>query len=262
MKTRFTIGLILLLGASTGFAQVDDLPVRLAGVIYTDDSTRNTPFVHIINLRTGMGVISDSIGFFKISLLKTDTLLLRCIGFEDKFFNLSDTLTTTVLFVEIRLSETSYLLDVVDVLALSRLNQFKYDFVNIPLLEDAWANKIIIPGVNKVTYKWKHDNEDFNPKQGLNGPASILYYLWSDEGKSLRKYADLINNEESNRLIDEKFNIKLLSEFTGFTGDTLIDFKLFLNYSRSYLLSNSGYDIFLDVQNKLPEFKKNYFKKE
>jgi hypothetical protein len=260
LKTRFTIGLILLLGASTGFAQGDDLPVRLAGVIYTDDSNRNTPFVHIINLRTGMGVISDSIGYFKISILKTDTLLLRCLGFEDKFFNLSDTLTTTVLFVEIRLSETSYLLEVVDILALSRLNQFKYDFANMPFEENEWENQMIIPGVSKANYKWIRDEEKALGFQPLWAPNSGN--LFNKKDKNARTLIELINNEEGTKIIDEKFNIKLLGEFTGFSGDTLIDFKLFLNYSRSYLLSNSGYDIFLDIQNKLPEFKKIYFKAE
>jgi hypothetical protein len=260
LKTRFTIGLILLLGVSTGFAQVDDLPVRLAGVIYTDDSTRNTPFVHIINLRTGMGVISDSIGYFKINLRRTDTLLLRCIGFEDKFFNLSDTLTSTVLFVEIRLSETSYLLDVVDIMALSRLNQFKYDFANMPFEENEWENQMIIPGVSKANYKWIRDEEKALGFQPLWTPNSGN--LFNKKDKNARTLIELINNEEGTQIIDEKFNMKLLGEFTGFSGDTLIDFKLFLNYSRSYLLSKSGYDIFLDVQNKLPEFKKIYFKEE
>jgi hypothetical protein len=166
------------------------------------------------------------------------------------------------MFVEIRLTETTYYLDVVDIIALSRLNQFKHDFVNIPLLDDPWQNYIILPGINKKTYKWKHDNEEFDPKKGLNGPASILYYLWSDEGKSLRKYAELINNEESNRIIDEKFNMKLLSDFTGFTGDTLIDLKLYLNYSQSFLLTKTGYEIFLNVQNQLPQFKSSYFKEK
>jgi len=255
---RFIICAIFFTMVSTVFSQIDSLTIRLAGVIYSDDSLQNTPYVHIINQRTGTGVISDSTGFFKTKLQKTDSLLFSCIGFKDKLFTLSDTITSTILFIKVKLAKTSYCLDVIDVLALSRINQFRYDFTHIPLLNNEWENQIIIPGVTKKNYKWIRDDEKFNPKQTLDGPISIIYYLLSDKGKSLRKYLELIENEEGDQIIDEKFNMELLSEYTGFTGDTLIDFKLYLNYTRRYLLGTNGYDIFMNIKNRLPGFKKNY----
>ncbi len=260
LKINILICICILAFASSGFAQIDSLPIRLAGIIYSDDTSQNTPYVHIINKRKGTGVISDSVGFFKTKLLKTDTLLFSCIGFKDKLYTLPDTISSTILFIEVKLSITSYFLDVVDVLSLSRINQFRYDFTHMPLPNNGWENQIIIPGVTKSKYKWIRDSEKFNPKQTFDGPISGIYILFSKKGKSLRKYAELINSEEGNKIIDEKFNMKLLSEFTGFTGDTLIDFKLYLNYSRSYLLTTDGYHILKNVKSKLPEFKKSYLK--
>jgi len=262
LRIIFIIWMYFLITASNGFAQVDPLPIRLAGVIYSDDTPQNTPYVHIINIRKGTGVISDSIGFFKTKLLITDSLLFRCIGFEDKIFTLSDTISSTILFVKVKLAQTSYFLDVIDVLALSRINQFRYDFTHMPLLDDPWKNQIIIPGVTKENYKWIHEDERFIPKQTIGGPITALYNLWSDKGKSIRKFLELIDNEEGDQIIEKKFNMKLLSEFTGFTGDTLIDFNLYLNFTRTYLLNTDGYHIFLNVKNRLPEFKSIYFKEE
>lgn len=259
LKTGIIISLLLILTATIGFAQIDSLPVRIAGIIYGNDTSENTPFVHIINYRSGKGTISDSSGFFKTTMLKTDSLLFRCLGYEDKVFKLADTLNSTVLFFEIRLAKTSYYIDVIDILALSRLNQFRYDFIKIPLPENQWAQQLIIPGVTKENYKWIHKDERFIPKQTLGGPISGLYNLFSDREESIRKYLELINNEESDREIDEKFNMKLLSEFTGYTGDTLIDFNLYLNFSRMYLLTTDAYHIFSRIKNKIPEFKKDYF---
>ncbi len=262
MRTIY-ITFFLLLGLTIpGHSQVDSLPIRLAGVIYSSDSSLNTPFVNIINYRTGTGVISDSLGHFKTQMLKSDSLVFKCLGFEDNTFKLPDTVNTTVLFVTIRLTSTSYYLDVVDIYALSRINQFRYDFKNLPLPTDDWEQQLIIPGVTKSRYSWIHEDEKFNPKKTFDGPISALYYKYSAEGKSLQKLAELINDEPGDKIIDEKFNMQMLSEFTGYTGDTLIAFNLFLNFSRSYLLSNDGYTIFVEVKRRIPEFEKKYFNKE
>lgn len=247
-----------LINDSVQIGLADTIPIRLAGVIYSDDTTLNKAYVHVINKRTGRGTITDSIGLFKTTLLKSDTLIFRAIGFEDKYLHLSDTVNSTVLFLEIKLEEKSYFLDVIDVLALTRINQFKYDFINIPLPKNKWNDQMIIPGVSRSKYQWIKEDERYIPQETFDGPISSIYKAFSDKEASIRKYLELINNEEGDKLIAEKFNMDLLAEYTGFTGDTLIDFKLFLNFSRSYLLKTDGYHILLNVKNQLPKFKQQY----
>jgi len=258
MQRKILIGILLILLSVGVKAQIDSISIRLAGIIYGEDTVQNGSFVHVVNLRTGRGVISDSLGYFKTVLLKADTLLFGCLGYEDKLFVLPDTLSSTVLFVEIRLTEKSYYLDVVDILALSRENQFNYDFKTMPLLDNQWGQQLIIPGVTKDKYVWVHKEEKLYGHKTYTGPFSLIYNTFSDEAKSLKKYAELLRNEEGDMLIDEKFNMQLLSDYTGFKGDTLIDFNLYLNFSRSYLLNTDGYHILLNVKNKLPAFKAEY----
>jgi len=259
LKSTIIILVLFIASITKGSAQVDSLPIRLAGIIYSNDTSASTPFVHIINYRTGKGVISDSTGFFKTTLKKNDSLLFSCMGYEDKIFILPDTIVSTILLIEVRLSKKTYYLDVIDVLALSRINQFSYDFKNIPLQENRWKQQIIIPGVTKENYVWLYQDERFIPKQTFGGPITAIYKLFSDREASIRKYLELINSEEGNLLIDEKYNMEMLSEYTGFTGDTLIDFKLYLNFSRSYLLTTDGYHIFKKIDVMLPDFKETYF---
>lgn len=252
---KFVLSLWLITTALPSVAQVDTMQVKLAGLICIDDSTTNTPFIHIINLRTGAGVISDSLGFFKIKIQKSDSLLIRCIGFEDKVFNLKDNIVSTTTFIKINLSKTTYSLKVINVYALNRLSQFRYDFLKIPLPDDEIKYQLHIPGVSQKKYKWMQPKPNPHSIAMNPGPFSALYYLWSKKGKSIIKLIKLLEEEEENCLINKKFNTKLLSEFTGFTGDTLIDFKLYLNYNHQYLLKTNEYDIFLDVSRKLPGFK-------
>jgi len=76
MIIRFLISVIMI-GISTGlsFAQIDISQINLAGIIYADDTVKAPPYVHVVNKRTGKGVISDSLGLFKIKINRNDTLI-------------------------------------------------------------------------------------------------------------------------------------------------------------------------------------------
>jgi hypothetical protein len=262
MIIRFLI-LIIIIFASAGLslAQTDSLQIKLAGIICTNDTSKPPAYVHIINKRTGAGVISDSLGIFKIKIYKTDSLIFKSLGFADKIFTVPDTVNSSTLFVKIILSEISYSLKVINIIALSRYKQFGYDFTHFPMPDNLYEKRIIIPGVTKYlpVSKYKSDKRVIlEPVMGGASLISILYYQWSKYGRSILKVIELIDKEEKDKIIEEKFNMKLLSKYTGFTGDTLIDFKQYLNYSRTYLLNTNQYDIFIDIKQQLPEFKKNY----
>lgn len=245
--------------SNDSIAKLDSIPIQLSGLIYSRDSSQNSAFVHIINKRTGRGTISDTLGLFKTKMLKPDTLIIRAIGFEDKYFTLADSIVSKAVFVELCLEEKSYDIDVVDIIGLTRFKQFKYEFSHVEFATDKWEDQMIIPGVSRSEYQWIRKNEHSRPKKTINGPISAIYGAFNNKIASQRKYIELISNAEDDQIIDEKFNMKLLAEFTGFTGDTLVDFKLFLDYSRAYLLKHNAYEIFLNVKYRIPHFKEKYF---
>lgn len=207
-------------------------------------------------MRNGRGVISDSMGYFKIRLKPRDTLMFECLGFENNYFTLPDTLESNVCFFEVKLSPTSYHLKVIDVLALSRQSQFRQDFINMEPDNSAWEKQLIIPGVTKENYQFIKEEEKFNPRQTFNGPFSALYYKYSKEGKSLQKLATLLEEDEKEEVIQNKFNKSLVKSFTGYTGDTLNTFYRYLDFSIDYLYKTNAYRIFVEVQNKKLIFEK------
>jgi len=258
VKNLFLVLIVILSTSFSGKSQTDSLEIRLAGIINATDTMEQTPFVHIINMRTGRGVISDSLGIFKTKLIKTDTLLFRCLGFEDSFIQLPDSIKSTICFLEVVLSPTSYNLGVVDIIALSRESQFRYDFLNMPPDKNAWERQIIIPGVTRSEYQWIRKEEKFKPKKTFDGPISALYFKFSDEGKSLMKLAELLEEDEKQEIIDEKFNKELLAGFTGYSGGKLDRFYQSLNFSSQYLFETPAYDIFLRVKQKMEDFEITY----
>jgi hypothetical protein len=261
MKKKWWFLYFLFFFAIHAYGQSDSVSIRLAGIVYTADTTEKAPYVHIINLRTGTGTISDSMGIFKIKLLKSDTLLIRCIGFTNRTLTLPDSLKSTICFMQIELSPKSYELNVVDIFALTRESQFRHDFINLKPNKNTWGMQLIIPGVTRDKYQFIREDEKFNPKQTYDGPISALYFAFSDKGKSLRKLAQLLEEEEIAQVVEKKYTKEELSRFTGFSGDKLDSFYNYLNFTNSYLFNTPTYEIYLEVKQNIPEFEIMYVRK-
>ena len=54
--------------------------------------------------------------------------------------------------------------------------------------------------------------------QSFGSPISYFYDLWSKEGKSKRKLASLIMEEEFSRGIEHKYSPLIVSKVSGYEG--------------------------------------------
>jgi hypothetical protein len=238
--------------------QPDTIPVRLSGRVFSSDSLQAAPYVHVINLRTGKGTVAGVDGAFLQLCLGGDSLLFRCMGFDDAIWEVPRNLPSTMAHFDIKIHPGNIELEVIDIIALTRQSQFKYDFIHLKPDKNAWENQFIIPGVTRKQYVWIGENEKINPKSSFTGPVSALYYKYSSEGKSLQKLADLKNNEERQRIIDSKYSMKLLGEFTGYTGDKLIAFFVYLHFTDDYIFETNLYSIYTQISYKTKQFEYTY----
>ncbi len=248
------IGLIFSLGAN---AQLDTLPVRLAGRIESVDSAYEVPYVHIINKYTGMGVISDSLGIFKTSLLINDTIIFRCLGFTDFIFTLPDSIPSSFFFVNVKLSPHTYKLAVIDVLALTRKSQFRYDFTNVEVDLQALEPAIIIPGVTNPNYKKLREAKRPIYPSYIGGALGFISKM-QKKNKSLKKLAALYKEDEKEEITMQKYNLELLQTFTGYDGKKLMAFFIYLEFSVDYIYETNDYDIFLLINVSMSSFEKYY----
>ncbi|MBI9068305.1 MAG: hypothetical protein JEZ09_13510 [Salinivirgaceae bacterium] len=247
---KLILVLILFVGAFFKmFGQNDANIVRIAGLVFSEKYNTKAAYVHIVNKRSGMGVISDSVGIFKINIQKTDTLLFHCLGFEGRIFTIPDTVSSKVLFASINLKPISYNIDEIDVMALTSKNQFKYDFVNME--SDLTEKRIMIPGVTKYLEK----EESIYPVAftGMS-PITALYYHFSKEGKSLNKLVELREQDEIDRKVALKYNNDVLFDISGYSEDTLQAFYNHLQFTNSYVLSAESYSIYKRINDSLPLF--------
>ncbi len=239
-------------------AQPDTIPVRLSGRVFSTDSLQPAPYVHVINLSTGKGTVANADGQFKQLCLAGDSLLFKCMGFSDVIWVVPPDLPSKMAHFDIKMEPGSIQLEVIEIIALSRQNQFRHDFINLKPDKNAWENQLIIPGVTRKKYEWMQPDEKFNPKATFTGPLSALYYKFSREGQSLMKLAELKNNEGRQRIIDSKFNMQLLSEFTGYSGDKLIAFFVYLHFTDDYIFETNLYTIYTEISYKVKQFEVSY----
>lgn len=249
---RFSISIFVLLFVQLGnnFAQSDTTNVKVVGYVFAENNKEKLPFVHIVHAESGLGVISDTSGFFKIALKTSDTLIFRCMGYKSRTFALSDTTNSNVAFVTVPMQQNTFNLNQVDVMALSNKSQFKRDFINLKVENNEM--RIMIPGVTKYLER----EERVIPVQyTAMSPITALYFKYSKAGKSLQKFQDLLKQDAIAEQVAEKYNQKVLHKLSDFSGDTLQAFFDYMHLSNSYLLKSDEYDIYKRVLDSVPLYK-------
>ncbi len=224
--------------------------VKVSGIIVKHDSITPIPFVNIINKRTNTGTISDINGFFSISILKSDTILFSSLSFEKKPFHLTDTLGLVSYFFKIIMNDKNYKLAVINVYALSKQSQFRYDFIHLDLPEhlNLSGKEIYIPGIPH--YDGPHDLN----KPLIGSPISFFYTKFSKIEKSKRKLKQLLKQDAINKIINSKYNKKIVGELTGLKDERLNVFMKFCDFNNQYLLKNKEYDIYVRIMQNFKKF--------
>lgn len=260
MKNFLFIVLLGVVSYLDANSQIDSIPVRLAGRVESVDSAFQLPYVHIINKRTGLGVISDSVGVFKTTLFPADTLILRCLGFNDFHYNLPDTLQSNFFFISLKMAPTSYQIRVVDVFALTPKRQFRYDFINMPIKEEDWPNQdFYIQGVNNPNYRKLREAEKSIYPTYIGGPLAFAYKM-TQRSKSYEKLAQLVKEDKWHKEDKDKYSLKILEEISGFAGDTLLAFYIFLDFSPGYIHKMHEYDLYVKILQSISPFKEHFKK--
>ena len=250
MKQLIVTGLLGLIFFSCAYAQIDSSKVQVLGYVYDQKDMDRLTFVHIVNIESGLGVISDTSGFFKIKMTHADTLLFQSLGYESKLFSLPDSNQSKTLFVNIAMAPTTFKIREIDIMALSNKSQFKHDFIHLKTENN--TKKIMIPGVTKYLER----EERVLPVQyTAMSPITALYYSFSKKGKSLHKYMRLLEEDAVNEKVAEKYNEDVLFDLSRFSEDTLQAFYKHLDLSNQYILKTDEYNIYKRVLDSVPLYR-------
>jgi hypothetical protein len=210
-----------------------------------DSDNNPVLFAHVVNLHRKIKVITDSTGYFKLNVIKKDTLRITGIGFNTKYIEVKEKPKSDTLIHYITLEKKVYDLPTVDVYEL-RWQIFKSEFMEQKVEEDKTAKRISNWMANLVP-----SDELRMIFQGSRGPGFTIPYKSKAE-RSRKKVAKL---ELRSSIISPKFNDKLITNLTGLKGKDIYRFLQYCNFSEEFLIQSTEYEIIEAILAKWEEFK-------
>jgi len=215
--------------------------IELRGKIL--DASTGTPvrFAHIINTRKSFATISDTSGYFRVIMLKSDTLKISSIGYELYFYLFSDTVENKNQFVTIYLNPKVYELNTINIYE-ERWNAFVYNFSTTDIKVDATQQRLEVWFENLVPA-----DELMMLATAARGFGFPINYKTSRD-RQIAKVEELERQSELNKLANEKFNEELVGKITELEGDELKQFMKYCVFDRDFVLKKNEYDLIIIVQ--------------
>lgn len=243
-KKPFLI-LILLIITQHVFAQYNKIEIN-SKILSTKDSSE-IGFVHIINLTTKHGVISDYNGQFNFTINSTDSLKFSIIGYETSVI-LGNRISNIVY-----LEPKNYELDEFTVIPYKDYEEFKEAFINL-FIPDTTQK------INPHIFMFDHDLFLYRGNNGfgiiIEGGISKLYDYLSKQGKGKIRYEELLARDRFKAFLSTKFNNLVVTNATGLTDKSEVEkFMIYCDFSDGFISKSNDYEIIKEIQDCFKEYK-------
>lgn len=238
---------VLLALLVSGELHAQNKVVEITGKIISADTQRPIPYATVVNIEKNTAALSDSLGFFHITMLEKETLRISAIGYH--VLNLS--------FKDIEANEIN--------VYIIRMQPKIYEMTNINIYEARWKD---------FEYEFKQIKTEDNPTQRriqewfytLISPEELALitsstaigipiHFKTPQEKQRKKLAELKRKAHKSDVIAKKFNLQIVEDITGLTGDELEDFVSWCNFNTEFLYYANDYDIINAVKKRFVRYK-------
>jgi len=207
----------------------DSTVITIRGEVY-DPSTPNAFFnLLIVNKRTHQGEFGEPSGYFEVKAYKSDVILIGSIGYETQQLCFKDSVLREVYEVKIILRELSYRLAEVEIISKRELKEIHDELEEL--------------GYNERDYRT-------TGVDAFSSPITALYQLFSKRERSIRKLAELENEERKRELLKELFQRYVEYEIIHLSDESFDDFVDFCNVPDQVIHGMTQYDFIMYVKMK------------
>ncbi len=221
--------------------------ISLSGTI-VDETDAPVPYVTISVLNRNEGVVSNAEGFFFLRFDRQDTLELSALGFEKQQLYLGDTATADNYDVNIRLSEKTYTLENITVLAYKDEEAFRRAILALDEKDlPKETPKIRIPG----SYEGPH----IEKRPGAASPLSFLYDRFSKRARYEREARQAQQDYDYRKKLSGKYNRDLVGKVTGLQDEQLEEFMAQCRLEDTFIEKSNEYEIILAINQCYEDFK-------
>lgn len=250
MKKLFPV-LILLLSVQSVMAQER---VLLGGVLRNFITGEPVVSAHVLNLTDSLATISSEAGTFKIPVHLGDSLVFSSIGYQTKALIIGEK-ELAADFVDVKLIQREYQLQEVEVNPLGSKAQFRKKFMDLEVDDGT----IQIVGVDQPTKERREipiteDKNEIKKAKYIFNPASFIYGNFSKDAKARQELHRLEGEKEKHRYNYQKFNEEAVNRITGYTGDRLVEFMDYCNFSEDQIYRYSDYELTVAILHKQKSF--------
>lgn len=232
------------------FAQIasdkDSFNIHVFGLIINEKDEENIPYVHILNINSQKGTVSDLSGKFSIIMKKEDTLAFSAVGFENYFFTFAKKeIASNNYSIKISLNHSTLELSPVSIFAFKNEAAFKQDILDLKIEEV--DKTIYIPGAFYGTPEIAKTKVYLNGGLACDGCITSLLNLFNRKSREEKKMAVQKSLIPRNEEIYKKYNPDVIKKATGLSGDDLNAFILFCKIEDDLILKANEFEILVAI---------------
>ncbi len=245
------IVVLLLFYCTSSYGQQKELH-DFEGIITASETNEPLSNVHIINTNLVKGTITNTQGEFKISAQINDTLHISSIGYKSMMIRVTN---DWLIFknAKIQLTEKAYALEEVVV---NPYNLTGYLEVDSKLIPEKQNYRYNISGLN-----YAYEAGDYNPKafskvmSSIFNPADLLYNIFSNKNKELRKLKKIREDDTIRELLETKFDREMLATLLNVEKNEIGEILSNCNYSESFIQTANDLQIMDAINQCYEEYK-------
>lgn len=257
MKTSLLFIFLFLLTLSVANAQTtsqeetQDSSFVISGKVINPETMKGISFSHVKIQDTYLGIICDSLGFFRLRIQPKQKLHISALGFKDQIIEIIPPSEANKVFQDIFMIRESYLLEEVAVYSLGSWDEFKEKFI-----------KTEVPKKENIASTFDYGNLNLalqESKSLSNGGFGIDLMdgvgLLKSIGKKRRaRRAKPIISDWQNQILQSKYNKEIVAELTHESGNSLIVLMEYINSNSNFTHNSSE----LYIGNKIKQLYKNF----
>ena len=226
---------------------------KVIGVIENDSDSKPISNVHVINLNSVIGTISNNDGVFEINASVNDTLFFSYLGFKSIKVRVTNDL---IKFKnsKIKLTELAYALEEIIVTPYKLTGYLEIDAKNVPISKSYRYN---IPGLPSKGYEAGSRNPGALSKVfgAIFNPVDFLYNLFGKKPKQLKKLQLMKDDFRIRELLSSKFDRETLVELLQIEKFDIDEILRNCSYSESFIVNANDLQILEAISQCYEEFK-------
>ena len=226
---------------------------KVIGVIENDADSKPISNVHVINLNSVIGTISNNDGVFEINASVNDTLFFSYLGFKSIKVRVTNDLIKFKNSI-IKLTELAYALEEIIVTPYKLTGYLEIDAKNVPISKSYRYN---IPGLPSKGYEAGSRNPGALSKVfgAIFNPVDFLYNLFGKKPKQLKKLQLMKDDFRIRELLSSKFDRETLVELLQIEKFDIDEILRNCSYSESFIVNANDLQILEAISQCYEEFK-------